>query len=134
METTDDGERRDDAPPLTPDRTWDGTLVFDPEDGDHAVLRACPEAHHWPAGYAWDRHEGEHGLSFKLDLGGDAWYLDASSGAAVFISKNEEPERGWTLEPASEEEADLGKKRVAIWDVVGEVLAYVVEPERIGVL
>ncbi|CAK9786461.1 hypothetical protein CC85DRAFT_293004 [Cutaneotrichosporon oleaginosum] len=106
-------------------RTWDGELEFDPEDGDHVVLRACPEGPHIPAGYAWVRHDSEKGLSFRLDLGED-WYLDASNGAAVYIS-DKEPETGWTLEAADsddgeEEEDATGKQRIKFWEAVGDIL------------
>lgn len=79
------------------------------------------------------RHDGERGLSFKLDLEGDAWYLDAASGAAVFIAKNEEPALGWTLEAVGggdgdgdEDEGPGGKQRIEFWAAVGDVLGHVV--------
>ncbi len=104
------------------DRKWDGELEFDPEDGDHVVLRACPEGPRIPAGYAWVRHDSDKGLSFKLDLGED-WFLDASSGAAVYIT-NTEPEAGWTLEAAGDEEDEGAavKQRITFWEAVGDVL------------
>lgn len=104
------------------DRTWDGELVFDPGNGDHVVLRACPEGHRIPAGYAWVRHDSEKGLSFKLDFG-EEWFLDASSGAAVYIT-DKEPEAGWTLEAADDdgEEDATGKQRITFWEAVGDVL------------
>lgn len=115
---------------LTADRALNGNLNFDPEDGDHAVLRACPDGPNLPHGYAWVRHEGEHGLSFKLDIAGDAWYLDASSGAAVWIAKNDEPQHGWTLEKVhhddddDEDGGDEGQEGEGIefWQAVGDVL------------